>query len=50
MIAEIHKIDLEALFQNFKNPHGKNLDLWVRIQFVEKYFSQGITHFTEANY
>ena len=26
------------IFQNFKNPNGKSLDLWVRIQFVQKKF------------
>ena len=51
MVSEIHKIDLRSfIFQNFKNPHGKNLDLWVIIQFVQKNFSQGITDFTEANF
>ena len=38
------------IFQNFKNPQGKNLDLWVRIQFVQKNFSQEMTDFTEANF
>ena len=28
--------------QNFKNPHGKNLDLWVRIRFVKKKFSEAL--------
>ena len=26
MIAQIKKIDLEALFSEFKNPNGKNFD------------------------
>ena len=39
MIAEIHKIDLELYFRNVKNPHCKNLDLWGRIQVVQKIFS-----------
>ena len=39
VIAEIHKIALDALFfQNFENPHSKNSDLWVKIQFVQKIF------------
>ena len=52
MTAEIHKIDLEALFSEFeKSPSdGKNLDLWVKIRFVQKTFSWGITDFTEANF
>ena len=49
VIAEIHKIDLEALFYRIsKIPTVKNLDLWLRIQFVKKNFSQGIRDFTEA--
>ena len=40
MIAEIHKIDLEAsFFQNFENPNNKNLDLRVKIHFAQKNFS-----------
>ena len=38
------------IFQNFKNSHSKNLDIWVRILFVQKKISQGITEFTEANF
>ena len=38
------------VFQNLKNPHGKNLDLWVRIQFVQKEFAWGITDSTEADF
>ena len=51
MTAEIHKIDLEDIFfKNFKSLHGKSLDLWVRIQFVEEFFSWGIADFTEDNF
>ena len=47
MIAEIHKIDLDTIFFRIsKNPQGKNLDPWVRIQFD----NQGITDFTEVNF
>ena len=50
MIAEIHKIDLEDIFSEFKNPNGKILDLWVKLHFAEEIFFQGITDFTEANF
>ena len=34
VIPEINKIDLEELFfQNFQNPNGENLNLWVEIHF-----------------
>ena len=44
LIAEIYKIDLEALFFGIlkqQTPHGKDLDLWVKIQFVQKQLSGG---------
>ena len=51
LIAEIQKIDLEALFfRVLKILTVKNLDLWVRIQFVKKRFAQGTTDFTEADF
>ena len=63
MNAEIHKIDLKALFfRILKIPTVKNLDIWVSIQSVKKNLdiwvsiqsvkkiSQGITDFTEANF
>ena len=50
VIAEIRKIDLEALFFRIKNPHCKYIDLWVRIQIVQKTFSLGIADFTEASF
>ena len=28
------------MFLNFTNPHGKNLVLWVRIQFIQKGFQE----------
>ena len=36
LIAEIRKIDLETLFFRILKIHHRNLDLWVRIQFVPK--------------
>ena len=51
LIAEIYKIDLEAfVLQNFKNPHGKNFDIWVRIQFVQKKISLGDNRFYRGRF
>ena len=42
IIAEIHKMDLEAsFFQNFYNPSSKNLDLQVKVHFAQKQISSG---------